>query len=81
MIQRVLHLFLRFLLFLVPFTALFVLGFVVVSFVSAQLENVPAAPEVVLLQPASEQPLDISPETIERRVMALYLRTQQAVLE
>jgi len=44
MVQRVLHLFLRFLLFMVPLTALVVLGFVVVSFVSAQLEDVPAAP-------------------------------------
>lgn len=81
MFQRVLHLFLRFLLFLVPLTALVVLGFVVVSFVSAQLEDVPAAPQVALLRPASEQPVGISPETIERRVMALYLRTQQDVID
>jgi UPF0755 protein len=81
MVQRVLHLFLRFLLFLVPLTALVVLGFVLVSFVSAQLEDVPAAPEVALLQPTSEQPFDISPETIEQRVMGFYLRTQQAVID
>ncbi len=81
MVHRVLRLLLRFLLFLVPLTALVVLGFVVVSFVSAQLEDVPAAPEVALLQPASEQPLDISPETIEQRVVGLYLRTQQAVID
>ena len=57
--HRALNLILRFMLFLVPLTALFVLGFVTVSFVSAQLADVPEPPQVALLGPASEQPLDL----------------------
>lgn len=79
--HRALNLILRFMLFLVPLTALFVLGFVTVSFVSAQLEDVPQPSQVALLEPASEQPLDLSPETIEKRVVGLYLRTQEATLD
>ena len=37
-------------LFLVPLTALAVLAFVVVSFVGAQLEDVPEPPKVALLR-------------------------------
>lgn len=79
--HRALNLILRFMLFLVPLTALFVLGFVTVSFVSAQLADVPEPPQVALLEPASEQPLDLRPETIEQRVIGLYLRTQEATLD
>ena len=57
---------LRFLLFLVPLTALAILAFVVVSFVGAQLEDVPEPPKVALLRGASDQPLDLRPETLER---------------
>lgn len=79
--RRALNLILRFMLFLVPLTALFVLGFVTVSFVSAQLEDVPQPPQVALLEPASEQPLDLRPEMVERRAMGLYLQTQQGVID
>jgi UPF0755 protein len=79
--HRALNLILRFMLFLVPLTALFVLGFVTVSFVSAQLADVPEPPQVALLEPASEQPLDLRPETVEQRVIGLYLRTQEAMLD
>ncbi len=79
--HRALHLLLRFLLFLVPLTALAVLGFVGVSFVSAQLKDVPEPSKVALLRPASEQPLDLQPATIEQRVVGLYLKTQQAALD
>ncbi|MCU0509422.1 MAG: endolytic transglycosylase MltG [Anaerolineae bacterium] len=79
--HRALNLILRFMLFLVPLTALFVMGFVTVSFVSAQLEDVPEPPQVALLEPASEQPLDLRPETIEQRVIGLYLRTQETTLD
>ena len=57
---------LRFLLFLVPLTALAILAFVVVSFVGAQLADVPEPPKVALLRGASDQPLDLRPETLER---------------
>jgi UPF0755 protein len=76
--HRALHFILRFLLFLVPITALAVLGFVAVSFVSAQLNDVPEPSQVALLRPASEQPLDLQPATIEQRITGLYLQTQQA---
>jgi UPF0755 protein len=79
--HRALHLLLRFLLFLVPITALAVMGFVGVSFVSAQLQDVPAPAQVALLRPASEQPLDLQPATIEQRVVGLYLQTQQATID
>jgi hypothetical protein len=51
-----------------------------VSFVSAQLEDVPQPPQVALLDPASEQPLDLRPEKIELRAMGVYLRLQQQTL-
>lgn len=68
-------------IFLVPLTALGVLGFVVVSFISAQLADVPEAPQVALLRPASEQPLDLRPETLELRALGVYLRLQNQTLE
>ncbi len=79
--HRALHLVLRFLLFLIPLTALALLAFVTVSFVSAQLADVPEPSRVALLRPASEQPLDLQPATIEQRVMGIYLKTQQAAID
>lgn len=79
--HRAVHLLLRFLLFLVPVIALFVMGFVAVSFVSAQLNDVPEPSQVALLRPASEQPLDLQPATIEQQLTGFYLRTQQAALD
>ena len=72
---------LRFLLFLVPLTALAILAFVVFSFVGAQLEDVPEPPKVALLRGASDQPLDLRPETLERSAMGIYLRLQTTALE
>jgi UPF0755 protein len=72
---------LRFLLFLVPLTALAILAFVVFSFVGAQLEDVPEQPKVALLRAASDQPLDLRPETLERSALGLYLRMQATALE
>lgn len=79
--HRALQLMLRFMLFLVPLSALAVMGFVAVSFVSAQLNDVPEPSQQALLRPASEQPLDLQPATIEKRVTGLYLQTQQAVID
>ena len=73
--------FLRFLLFLVPLCAIALLGFVVVSFVAAQRQDVPQPPKVALLRPASEQPLDLRPEILELRLLGLYLRLQAQALE
>lgn len=81
MFNRILHTLLRFMIFLVPVTALGILGFVGVSFISAQLADVPAAPQVALLRPASEQPLDLRPETLELRALGIYLRLQAQALE
>jgi UPF0755 protein len=78
--QRLIHFALRLMLFLVPVLALAVLGFVLVSFVSAQLEDVPEPPQVALLRPASEQPLDLRPETLELRLLGIYLRLQEQAL-
>jgi len=66
---------------LVPLTALAILAFVVVSFVGAQLTDVPEAPKVALLRAASDQPLNLRPETLERSAMGMYLRLQSTVLE
>jgi UPF0755 protein len=79
-LQRAVHILLRFLLFLVPITALVVLGFAGYSFVSAQLADVPQAPEVALLKPAVEQPLDLSPAMLETRLTGIYLRFQNQAL-
>ncbi len=81
MFQRTIRFILRFLLFLVPITALGILAFVAVSFVKAQLDDVPQATAVTLLRPASEKSLDISPEGLERAAYGFYLRTQAAKLE
>ena len=80
MFQRLVHFALRLMLFLVPVLALAVLGFVLVSFVSAQLQDVPEPPKVALLRPASEQPLDLRPETLELRALGVYLRLQEDAL-
>ncbi len=80
MFQRLVHFALRLMLFLVPVLALAVLGFVLVSFVSAQLQDVPEPPKVALLRPASEQPLDLRPETLELRALGVYLRLQEEAL-
>jgi UPF0755 protein len=80
-VARFVRFLLRFLLFLVPLTALAILAFVVVSFVGAQLEDVPEPPKVALLRGASDQPLDLRPETLERSVMGLYLRLQTTALD
>ena len=79
--QRVVHFLLRLLLFLVPITALGVLAFVAVSFISAQLGDVPQPSQVALVRPASEQPLDLSPTTLELRLVGFYLRLQVQGLE
>ena len=68
-------------LFLVPITALAVLAFVAVSFVGAQLSDVPEAPKVALLRPASEQALDLSPDTLEQRILGLYLKMRATELD
>ena len=65
---------LRFLIFLVPLTALAILAFVVISFVGAQLEDVPEPPKVALLRGAADQPLDLRPKTLERSTMSICLR-------
>lgn len=78
---RFLRFVLRFLLFLVPLTALAILVFVVLSFVGAQLDDVPETPKVALLRAASDQPLTLRPETLERSAMGMYLRLQTAALE
>jgi UPF0755 protein len=72
---------LRFALFLVPITALLVLGFVLVSFVEAQLQDTPEPPRVALVKPTSEQPLDLRPETLELRLLGLYLRLQGTAID
>jgi UPF0755 protein len=80
-LQTALRILLRFLLFLVPITALVVAGFVVVSFVSAQLQDVPTPPKTALLRAAADQPLDLSPSTLETRALGLYLRLQSSTLD
>jgi UPF0755 protein len=72
---------LRLALFLVPITALGVLGFVLVSFVEAQLNDAPQPPQVALLKPTAEQPLDLRPETLELRLLGLYLRMQGSAVD
>ena len=80
-LARFVRFLLRFLLFLVPLTALAILAFVGFSFVGAQLEDVPEPPKVALLRGASDQPLDLRPETLERSAMGIYLRLQTTALE
>lgn len=79
--HRAVQFLLRFALFLAPLTALAVLGFVLVSFVSAQLEDAPQQPRIALIKPTSEQPLDLRPETLELRLLGLYLRLQGPALD
>lgn len=78
---RFLHFMLRFMLFLVPLTALAVMGFVAVSFVGAQLNDVPEPPKVALVRPASDQPLDLNPTELEQRALGIYLRMRSAALD
>ncbi len=75
------HFVLRFLMFLVPVLTLVVLGFVAVSFVSAQLADPPPQPKVALLKPASEQPMNLSPDALELRILGLYLQMQRQTIE
>jgi UPF0755 protein len=81
MFQGTVRFVLRFLLFLVPIAALALLGFVLAGFVSAQWQDVPQPPKVALLRPAAEQALDLRPETLELRVLGIYLRLQSQVVE
>ncbi|MGQ9766709.1 MAG: hypothetical protein ACUVSS_05165, partial [Anaerolineae bacterium] len=74
MLHRIINFLLRFMLFLVPITALAVAGFVGVSLVSAQLRDVPAASRVALLRPAAEELPALQPESLERGALGLYLR-------
>ena len=78
---RFIRFLLRFLLFLVPLTALAALVFVVVSFVGAQLNDVPETPKVALLRAASDQPLNLRPETVEQRALGFYLQIQTTALD
>jgi UPF0755 protein len=75
------HSLLRLMLFLVPLGALALLGFIAVSFVSAELGDVPAPPRVALIKPLSEQPLNLSPDALELRVLGLYLRMQDQIIQ
>jgi len=79
--QRVVHFLLRLLVFLVPITALGLLGFVAFSFISAQLHDVPEQPKVALIRSAADQPLDLSPATLELRLLGFYLRLQTQALD
>lgn len=81
MLHRIINFLLRFMLFLVPITALAVAGFVGVSLVSAQLRDVPAAPRVALLRPAAEEMPALQPESLERGAIGLYLRLQDQALK
>jgi peptidoglycan lytic transglycosylase G len=75
------HFLLRMLLFFVALGALALLGFVAVSFVSAQLGDIPEQPRVALITPASEQPLNLSPDALELRLLGFYLRMQDQVVQ
>jgi len=75
------HFLLRALLFLVPVAALALLGFVAISFVSAQLSDLPEEPAVALIKPATEQPLNLSPDTLELRLLGFYLRMQDQLVQ
>ena len=45
------------------------------------MERSPGDAKVALLRPTSEQPLELSPETLELRVLGFYLRMQAPVIE
>jgi UPF0755 protein len=72
---------LRLMLFALPLLALALAGFVAVSFVSAQLNDVPQQPKLALLKPTSEQPLNLSPEALELRLLGFYLRMQEQAVQ
>ncbi len=78
---RFLNFVLRFLLFLVPLTALGILVFVAISFIGAQLQDVPAAPKVALIRASADQPLDLWPENLERQALGLYLKLRTTELQ
>jgi UPF0755 protein len=80
-VQWGLHFLIRSLLFLVPLGALALLGFVAVSFVSAQLSDLPDEPVVALIKPASEQSLNLSPDALELRLVGFYLRMQDQLVQ
>ena len=75
------HSLLRLMLLLVSLGALALLGFVAVSFVSAQLSDQPKPPEVALLKPAAEQTLNLSPDALELRLLGFYLRMQEQLVQ
>jgi peptidoglycan lytic transglycosylase G len=75
------HFLLRLLLFLVPLAAMALMGFVAVSFVSAQLSDLPAQPRVALLKPSAEQSLNLSPDALELRLLGFYLRMQDQLVQ
>jgi len=75
------HFLLRLLLFLVPLAALALLGFVAVSFVSAQLSDLPEQPRVALIKPTAEQSLSLSPDALELRLLGFYLRMQDQLVQ
>lgn len=81
MFHRIVAFLLRFMLFLVSITALAVMGFVTVSLVSAQLQDVPTVPQVALLRPTAEELPELRPESLERGAIGLYLRLQDQVLK
>jgi UPF0755 protein len=80
-VQAATQVFLRFMLFLVPITALAVLVFGVGSYVSAQINDVPQTPKVALLRAAADQPLDLRPDNIETRFLGLYLQMQSRSID
>ncbi len=80
-LHRITHALFRFLLFLVPITALLVLGFVTISFVGAQLADAPQGEKVALLRPTAEQPLNLSPANLELRLLGFYLRLQNQAIQ
>jgi hypothetical protein len=61
--QRTVRVLLRVLLFLVPVMALVVLGFAGVSFLTAQLSDLPQGTQTEMLKPAAEKPAGERPRT------------------
>ena len=75
------HFLLRLLLFLVPLAAMALMGFVAISFVSAQLSDFPEQPRVALIKPTAEQSLSLSPDALELRLLGFYLRMQDQLVQ
>jgi hypothetical protein len=80
-VQWGVHFLVRSLLVLVPLGALALLGFVAISFVSAQLNDVPEKATIALIKPAAEQPLNLSPDALELRLLGFYLRMQDQLVQ